>query len=363
MARITTERQPCRPLGSTAGDKAVSALGCKPPRIQHQLVTAHSTSTEASALRRPGSEWLGVLALVVTAVLWGTNHVTARAVHDIVPLPALSFWRWFLALVILVPLAVPYISRDRVVIRRDLTGLLIAGVFGVGVFSLLLYLGAYHSLAMEVGLLNATTPVWVVILAALLRSSRPTLRQAAGLTVATIGIAVVLTRGQPGAILDFRPTIGNLCAVLAAVVFAGFSMAIPRYTRELAALSFTAVTAGGATVLIFLPLYLAWLGTGGAAFTIEGTDQFTGLAGLVYIALGPTLIANVLWAYGTARVGATRAGAFLYLSPLTSSVLSIVILSEEVHLFHGASFLLILAGLALLTWPSGSRRQDRDKEA
>jgi len=261
---------------------------------------------------------------------------------------------------ILVPLAVPSISRDRLVIRRDLTGLLVAGVFGVGVFSLLLYLGAYHSLAMEVGLLNATTPVWVVILAALLRRSRPTLRQAAGLTVATIGIAVVLTRGQPAAILDFRPTVGNIWAVLAAMVFAGFSMAIPRYTRDLAALSFTAVTAGGATALIFLPLYLAWLGTGGAAFTIEGADQFTGLAVLAYIALGPTLIANVLWTYGTAQIGATRAGAFLYLSPLTSSVLSIVILNEDVYPFHGTSFLLILAGLALLTWPSRSRRQERD---
>jgi drug/metabolite transporter (DMT)-like permease len=34
----------------------------------------------------------------------------------------------------------------------------------------------------------------------------------------------------------------------------------------------------------------------------------------MYIAVGPTLIGNVLWAYGTGRLGATRAGAFLYLS-------------------------------------------------
>jgi drug/metabolite transporter (DMT)-like permease len=45
----------------------------------------------------PRPRGLGTIALIVTAALWGSNHVIARATRETVPLPALVFWRWTLA--------------------------------------------------------------------------------------------------------------------------------------------------------------------------------------------------------------------------------------------------------------------------
>ena len=50
---------------------------------------------------------LGTLALIATAALWGSNHVVARAARDAIPLPALVFWRWLPAAIILTIIALP----------------------------------------------------------------------------------------------------------------------------------------------------------------------------------------------------------------------------------------------------------------
>src|SRR6202022_3951028 len=104
------------------------------------------------------------LALIATAALWGSNHVVARAAREAVPLPALGFWRWRAAGGILT--IVPRRARRQAwpVIRPRLGGLIVGGAVGVGLFSYLLLGGAYQSLAIEVGFINATTPVWVLVL-------------------------------------------------------------------------------------------------------------------------------------------------------------------------------------------------------
>ena len=84
-----------------------------------------------------------------------------------VPLPALVFWRWLPAAVILTIVALPALRQAWPVIRPRLGGLIAGGTVGVGLFSYCLLGGAYQSLAIEVGFINATTPVWVLVARAL----------------------------------------------------------------------------------------------------------------------------------------------------------------------------------------------------
>ncbi|MFZ4808873.1 MAG: EamA family transporter [Hyphomicrobiaceae bacterium] len=102
---------------------------------------------------------LGLLALLATALLWGSNHVVARAVSETVPLPSLVFWRWFVAATLLTPLAMPGIRRSVPFLRANLVEIIVNATLGVGVFSYLLLGAAYNSLALEVGIINATTPL------------------------------------------------------------------------------------------------------------------------------------------------------------------------------------------------------------
>ena len=88
----------------------------------------------------------------------------ARAAREIVPLPSLVFWRWTFALVFLTVVAFPSLRLAWPAARPRLVELSIGGAIGVGLFSYLLLGGAYHSLALEVGFISATTPIWIVII-------------------------------------------------------------------------------------------------------------------------------------------------------------------------------------------------------
>ena len=115
----------------------------------------------------------GTLALVVTAALWGSNHVVARAARDIVPLPSLVFWRWGLAVMALTVIALPPLRQAWPAVRPKLFELMRGGAVGVGLFSYFLLGGAYQSLAIEVSFINATTPVWVLLISVCLRRNAP----------------------------------------------------------------------------------------------------------------------------------------------------------------------------------------------
>ena len=74
-------------------------------------------------------------------------------------------------------------------------------------------------------------------------------------------------------------------------------------------------------------------------------------AALIYVAVGPSLLAYRCWGIGVARVGPTVAGFFNNLTPLFAAVLSATLLGEAPQLYHAAGFVLIVGGI----WVSSRR--------
>src|SRR5450756_409706 len=97
-----------------------------------------------------------------------------------------------------------------------------------------------------------------------------------------------------------------------------------------------------------LPVYLGWVASGGPWLTGNEEDVGFALAATAYIGIGPTMLGNLFYLYGVATSGATRAAAFLYLSPLFSAALSIAWLGEQPAWYHLAGIAAIIAGLVLL---------------
>jgi drug/metabolite transporter (DMT)-like permease len=296
----------------------------------------------------PAQIALGTGALLLTAVMWGSNHVVARALHEAVPLPAMVFWRWALALVVLVPIALPQMRKEREPLRRELAPIAVAGIVGVGIFSFLLFGGAYQSLAIEVGIINATTPAWVAVIAWLYGCSLIGQRGWTGLLFAFMGSVTIVTQGNLAALGTVDIRLGNLWSLLAAIAFAWFSLRVRAWNREISALSLTTVTALAGCLLVMTPVYLIWLASGGGAIVFDEADAARAWAGVLYIALGPTAVGNAFYLLGIARLGPQRAAAFLYLSPVFSTLLSVVLLGETLQLFHLLGFALIVVGLVLV---------------
>ncbi|HTO68156.1 MAG TPA: DMT family transporter [Bradyrhizobium sp.] len=295
----------------------------------------------------------GTAALVVTAALWGSNHVVARAARDIVPLPSLVFWRWGLAVLALTFIALPSLRQAWPAIRPKLPDLMFGGAVGVGVFSYFLLGGAYQSLAIEVSFINATTPVWVLLIGLGLRRHQAgddavTPLMIGAITLAFAGTLLIICKGEIGTLTSLRFSLGNFLSLLAAISFAWFSLRVRDWGRTIPALPLMVVTGWSGVLLVMLPVYLGWMFYGGAWLAFDPADAMAALASIAYIAFLPTMLGNLFYLFGVTALGPARAAAFLYLSPLFSAGLAIAWLGERIAWYHIAGIAAIFAGLFML---------------
>jgi drug/metabolite transporter (DMT)-like permease len=167
--------------------------------------------------------------------------------------------------------------------------------------------------------------------------------------IAFLGTAVIITRGSLDVLLAFEIRIGNISTLVASIAFAWFSIRLRRYSGRVEPLALTALTAGAGLVLVALPFYLAMLLLAGEPALARSSEKLpVALSAIGYIAMGPTMLANLLYVYGVSKLGPERASTFIYVSPMASSILAIIVLGEEFVWYHVVGFGLIIAGLMLV---------------
>ncbi len=294
--------------------------------------------------------WHAYLGLTLTALFWAGNAVVARGVVGEIPPLALSFWRWALAFVLLLPFGLPRVLRQREVVRQRWGSLLALAAFSVGAFNTLLYLSAQTTTAVNITLINSTIPVVVALLAWVILGDRIRPIQAIGILLALGGMLVIVAKGrwQTLAGLEFQP--GDLIMIAAVSSWGLFSVLLRRQAVPLDPLAFLTVQVGMG-VLVILPFYLLDLMLSGGFTMRMGL-----LPPFIYVAVFPGLLAYAFWNFGVHRVGPSKAAMFMYLNPVFAAFLAFFFLGEKLTAFHLVGGLLILAGLYLTTRLGAARK-------
>ena len=284
------------------------------------------------------------LMLVACAMMWGSNHVVARGVNATVPLEALAFWRWVVAAVLLFPVCIPHLKRDLRLMADHKMSMFLIGTTGVFMFSIVIYLAAYNTTAVNTGLLNATTPVWVLLFAAVLTADKPKLGQWAGVLIAGVGTAVIIAKGDFSVFAEMNFVSGDLFAMISAMVWAAYSMLLKRAPKGVHPLSLVFVSA--LIGLVFLtPLYIWSVTVRNEPFFTHLNPAWPDMLKIFYIGAGPAFLGYLFWNKGVAVVGPANAGVFLYLMPVFASILAIIFLGEELHIYHLGGITLIAFGI------------------
>ncbi|MEE2764519.1 DMT family transporter [Marinobacter sp.] len=299
----------------------------------------------------PGLAYVG---LVLTPLFWAGNAVVARGTVDAIPPLSMAFWRWVIALAILLPFGLPGIWRHRQIIRQRLGSMLALATFSVGAFNSLLYLAASTTTATNIALINATIPIFVALMSWLLLGDRTRPIQALGIALAVTGIVTVVARGDLAVLTGLQAQPGDLIMVAAVFSWGLFSVLLRRQAVPLPALTFltTQILLG---VLVILPFYLTDLLAFSGGFELSGAT----LAPLLYFAIFPGILAYAFWNHGVHAIGPSRAAIFMYLTPVFASILAGIFLGETLGRFHVIGGLLILSGLILATRAGRSALADR----
>ena len=288
---------------------------------------------------------LTVLLLLVPPLLWASNAVVGRMVRDLVSPVTLNFVRWIIAFVLLLPLAAPVLRRGSP-LWAHWKRYAVLGLLGIGLYNAFQYLALQTSTPINTTLVGSSLPLWMLAVGTLFFGARVNAREIGGALLSMAGVLLVLSRGEWRQLLGLRLVPGDLYMIAGTIAWAFYSWLLAR-THEPKAVR----QDWAAFLMAQLVFGLAWSGALAAGeWTLTDAHIALGwplVAAMLFIGIGPALVAYRCWGTGVQRAGPQAASVFMNLTPLFAAVLSAAFLREPPHWYHGAAFLLIVGGIVV----------------
>ncbi|PXW96241.1 drug/metabolite transporter (DMT)-like permease [Sphaerotilus hippei] len=298
--------------------------------------------------------------LTLPPFLWAGNAVVGRMTVPFVPPLMLNAVRWAIVLLVLVVMSRRFIldasARGQIAARWPHLALI--GLLGIGAYNALQYLALTTSTPLNVTLIAASMPLWMLSVGALFFGERPRTAQMAGAALSLLGVATVLTRGHLSAIAQVQFVQGDLFMLLAAASWAGYSWLLARPPASMRDTGRPLVHEPDGRsrpwnwheFMLAQALFgVVWAGTA-AGVEAAVSDRVLVLNGwvvlaVVYIVIGPSIIAYWFWGRAVAQAGPTLASLFVNLTPLFAALLSGALLGDRPQGYHALAFALIVAGI------------------
>jgi len=288
-------------------------------------------------------QWLysqAYLLLTLTTLFWAGNVVLGRFIAGEVPPIAFAYVRWAGAFAILLPFAWRHLKRDFPEILRHWPMMLLISFTGITSYNTLVYFGLQYTGALTGVLLQSAQPLMIALLTFVFFHERLSGRQATGILVSLVGVAVIISQGDLSRLLSIQFNIGDIIILVAVVLYAAYS-AILRKRPPIHWLSFLAATFLIGDILL-TPVLIWEISTGYVM-------QFNALtvAACLYVCIFPSIIAYAFFNRGVELIGANRAGPFFHLMPLFGALMAVVFLGEQFRLYHAVAMVAILGGVTL----------------
>jgi drug/metabolite transporter (DMT)-like permease len=265
-------------------------------------------------------------------------------VNGLVPPITLNFLRWVLAFVLLLPFAWAVLRRDSALWPHWRRYVLL-GLLGVGCYNAMQYLALKTSTPLNVTLVASSAPVFMLGMGRLFFGQAISKRQILGAVLSIAGVLLVLSRGELSQLANFHLVPGDVYVLIATIAWAWYSWLLSQPKDP------PAIRADWAAFLMAQMVFgLGWSGLFAGGEWVLGKDAhivwgWPLAAALIYVAVGPAILAYRCWGMGVQRVGPTMAGFFANLTPLFAAVMSAAFLGELPRAYHALAFALIVGGI------------------
>jgi drug/metabolite transporter (DMT)-like permease len=278
--------------------------------------------------------------LVITTWCWGLNAIISRlAVGEISPMQLVTF-RWLGVVLLLLMFARKQIIGAWPILRRHLLFLGLMGSCGFTVFNALFYVAGHHTSAINIGILQGSIPIFVLLGSLLILRHPISAIQGIGVVITLLGVVIVASHGNLSELAALAVNQGDLFMVIACFFYAAYSIGLTR-RPNVSALSLFAVMAAAAW-LASLPLVaietwqLGW-----------NPPTASGWLLVLLVTLLPSFVAQISFIHGVALIGPGRAGVFVNLVPVFAAIMAVIFLNEAFEIYHALALALVLGGIWL----------------
>ena len=282
------------------------------------------------------------LMLVCATLFWAGNfNVGKIAFMENIPPFSLAFFRWLLVWIILFPFTFKEILKIKREIFKNLPLLFLLGFTSVAVFSSFTYNALNYTQIINASLFNTAIPAMIILVCFLLKIEKTNIFQLSGLLISILGILVIITRLDINILLSLDFNRGDLFMLGGVIAWGIYSAFLKKRTFEVSLLALIQIFCSLGLLILF-PTFLYELIQGK---TLEVNEDFFYI--LLYVAIFPSIGSYYCWAGAVSIIGANRAGIFLSLIPLFSTIFAIMFFNEKFLFFHFIGSVLIILGLFL----------------
>lgn len=284
------------------------------------------------------------ILLILTTLFWSGNFVLSRGMHASIPPLGLSFWRWAVALFILCFFGVHHLWRERKIAQNNFRFIVIQGLLGVTGFNSLIYLAMQTTTAINAVLVNSCVPILIALASWLMYRELLTTRQILGVCVSLCGVLLIIAKGQLATLLHVDFNRGDIYVLIAAALWAFYSANLKRYPRDLHPFSYLSAIVIVGLIGLF-PFYLLEFFQGQRILLTTSS-----IVTIIYVAVFASVLAFIFWNRAVRTIGANKAGPFVHLMPVFSTILAVIFLGEKLTAFHLQGMLLIFGGIIMTTF-------------
>ncbi|WP_417869019.1 DMT family transporter [Vibrio furnissii] len=272
-----------------------------------------------------------------TVLIWGGNSIVNKLAASTIEPSAMSFYRWFLAMLILTPFCLPAVIRQRHIIKPYLAKLAFLALLGMVLNQSLGYYAGLTTTASNMSLITSLVPLMSVFISVPLLNKRISGLSIVGGVISLSGLAFMLGQGDVLFFLNQDVTQGDGLMVLAALVYAIYCVLLKRWKMPLS--NWTLIYLQGVCAVIMLvPLWL----TSDHLLPTEGS-----LPLITYAGVAASLLAPWMWIKAIDAIGADSTAMFMNLLPVVAVSLAATLLGEQIHVYHVLGGVMVVSGVIL----------------
>ena len=280
--------------------------------------------------------------LTLSSFFWSGNFFTGKLAfnNELNPFK-LSFFRWVLAFMILIPFTFKDILRNFNIFKENILLILILSLLGVTIFNSFTYISLQTTLVINASLMTSITPLLIIGFSWLIFKTKTNLFQFLGIFLSLLGVFNIVLKGNINNLYNLYFTPGDLWMFIAVFSWGLYSVLLKKVDVRLSQLATLEVMIFIGLIFIF-PFYVIE-SLNNSFFPNNNADFYM----IFYVAIFAGIISFFCWNKGVSLIGASRASLFLHLIPIFSSVWAIFLLNENFSLFHIIGAIFIIIGIFL----------------
>jgi len=227
--------------------------------------------------------------------------------------------------------------------KKDIPRFILCGVTGVGINQLLFIKGLTLTTPVHAALLILVTPVFILLIAIVLKTETVSLLKLTGLMLAIAGSSILIASKETVAIAP-NMFLGDLFIIINAVSYAFYYVLVKPLMQKYSPVHVIRWVFSFGIVMI---TPLCW----SQFVSIEwNVFDFSQLAALAFVVLGATFFAYLFTVYGLKHLSATAAGSYIYLQPFFAAGISVFFFNEKLSVYKLVAAALIFSGVYFVNW-------------